>query len=83
MPVVVVVMMVPVVPVVMTVPITTRNHDHSAPRTAVPTAPVGWNVMRDARNAVHVLNHRQILDCTRDAGRGTDPGRFGTMGERA
>ncbi len=76
-------MVVPVVTVVMTMPVTARNDDHAAARATVGPAPVGWDMMPPTGDAVHPVNHREIFNRARDAGRGTDAGRIGTLGERA
>jgi hypothetical protein len=77
------VMVVPVVTVVMTMPVTARNHDHSAACATVGPPPVGWGMMPPTGNAVHTVNDGEIFNRARDSGRGTDAGRIGTLGERA
>jgi hypothetical protein len=76
-------MMVPMVTVVMTVPVAARNDDHAAACATVGPPPVGRDMMPPTGNAVHTVNHREIFNRARDAGRGTDAGRIGTLGERA
>jgi hypothetical protein len=76
-------MVVPVVMVVMTVPVPSRNDDHSAARATIGPPPVGWDMVPPTGNAVHTVNHCEIFNRARDAGRGTDPGRVGTLGQRA
>jgi hypothetical protein len=71
--------------VVMMMPVVAPGNDDNAAtaQAAVATAPIGRIVMRPAGNAVHPINHRQLVNGGLYARRCAERHRFGTLNERA
>ena len=74
----------PVMVVVMTMPVVGPGNDDNATtaQAAVTTPPIGRIVMRPAGNAVHPINHSQIVDSRLHARRCAERHCFGTLNER-
>src|SRR5262245_47826621 len=74
----------PVMVMMMTVPVVGPGHDDNAAtaQAAVATAPIGRIVMRPSGNAVHPINHRQVVDGGLHTRRCAERHRFGALNER-
>jgi hypothetical protein len=78
-------MNVDVAPVMMmTVPVVVSGADDNAAtaQAAVAPAPIGWIVMRPSRNAVHPINHRQVVGSGLYARRCAERHCLSTLNER-